>query len=221
MGQQIFNRIFHQKKIAIVGSCLIYNQLLASFVQEQTGAQCVTAMSMTELRNRDSLDLYLLSCAKDKRTNIIDILHHDFNCQQHAGFLILFGLTPGIEIERAALAAGVRGFLYQNDSIETLLKAIEVVLCGEVWITRKMFSQCLDSQHARHGNQQAELTTRELEILKTLSKGHSNEMIAEALCISPHTVKTHLSNIFKKINVHNRRHAVNWIDEHLSDLRNN
>lgn len=213
--------LLHGSHIAIVGGCQIHNQLLAACIEEQTGAQSVTAMSIDALGNAfESSRICFLNCAKEKRANIIDILRHDFNRHHYTGSLILLGLTLGIEIEKAALTFGVRGFLYQNDSVDTLLKAIEAVLCGEVWMTRKMFSQCLDSQHTFLGNQGSELTTRELEILKILPKGHSNEMIAEALCISPHTVKSHLSNIFKKINVHNRRHAVNWIDEHLSDLRN-
>lgn len=207
--------------IAIVGGCQIFNQLIAECIEEKTGAKSITAMSINALGDSfDSAKICFLNCTKEKRANIIDTLRHDFHPHPYTGSLILLGLTPGIEIEKAALTFGVRGFLYQNDTVETLLKAIDAVLAGEVWMTRKMFSQCLDSQHTFLSNKAADLTARELEILKILPKGHSNEMIAKALCISPHTVKTHLSNIFKKINVHNRRLAVNWIDEHLSELKN-
>ena len=54
------------------------------------------------------------------------------------------------------------------------------------------------------------LTTRETEILQMLTAGYSNGRIADGLCISPHTVKTHLYNAYKKIKAHGRLQAALW-----------
>lgn len=59
------------------------------------------------------------------------------------------------------------------------------------------------------------LTNREMEIITWLVSGRSNEEIAESLNISPHTVRTHLSNIYSKIKVENRFQAALWAAENI------
>jgi len=59
------------------------------------------------------------------------------------------------------------------------------------------------------------LTRREREILDLIANGYSNQQIADELFISPHTVKTHLHNIFKKINVKRRLQAALWAARNL------
>ena len=62
---------------------------------------------------------------------------------------------------------------------------------------------------------ESNLTPREVEILDVLASGAKNEEIANRLFISPHTVKTHLYNIYKKIHVGDRLQAVLWAAKHL------
>jgi len=59
------------------------------------------------------------------------------------------------------------------------------------------------------------LTPRQIEIIAMIAVGATNDEIADKLCISPHTVKTHLYRIFKKINVPNRIQAALWAAKHL------
>ncbi|WDP93254.1 MAG: response regulator transcription factor [Desulfobacter sp.] len=67
-----------------------------------------------------------------------------------------------------------------------------------------------------HEGDDAGLTRRQKEILGLIAKGCSNKEIADTLFISPLTVKTHLQNIFAKINVKQRLQAALWAAKHLS-----
>ncbi|HET8524907.1 MAG TPA: response regulator transcription factor, partial [Thermomicrobiales bacterium] len=65
------------------------------------------------------------------------------------------------------------------------------------------------AQHVNHG-----LTSRELEILRLVSAGHSNADIADLLFISPRTVSTHITNLLGKLGVDNRAAAVSYAYQH-------
>ena len=56
-----------------------------------------------------------------------------------------------------------------------------------------------------------ELTPRELEILKLVSTGASNSLIAEQVCLSTNTVKTHLTSLYRKLDINNRTQATIWV----------
>jgi len=116
----------------------------------------------------------------------------------------------------AAIKAGARGYLLKNVEPDQLLKSIALLMKGEAVIPHNMASKLLTefSAMAKQPALKADpsrdyqpLTTREKEILQTLSGGASNKEIANALNISEHTVKIHLKNILKKLHVNNRLQA--------------
>jgi LuxR family transcriptional regulator of csgAB operon len=62
------------------------------------------------------------------------------------------------------------------------------------------------------------LTRKEIDTLKLLVGGHSNNHIARTLSVSPHTVKTHIYNLFRKLHVGNRVQAVNWALQNIEGV---
>jgi DNA-binding NarL/FixJ family response regulator len=98
-----------------------------------------------------------------------------------------------------SLRAGARGYLLKDSSREELAGAIRAVAAGESLLDPEMMDAERD-----HGG----LTTREFEVLRLMADGHNNAQIATALFVSENTVKTHVSNIFTKLDCRDRAAAV-------------
>ena len=110
-----------------------------------------------------------------------------------------------------SLKAGARGFISFGEAHTDLVKAIQTVHRGELWVSRKQMASFFDSEavvKARHNDtveiRKEPLTAREKDTLKCLTTGCSNKEIANTLFISEKTVKCHLNSIFKKLNVTRR-----------------
>ncbi|MFA5516229.1 MAG: response regulator transcription factor [Desulfuromonadales bacterium] len=95
---------------------------------------------------------------------------------------------------------GFAGFLPGYADLAMLNKAIDSVQRGELWIDRKT----LRDSFLHKGRDEISLTRREQEILRCLGSGFSNKEIAEKLCITEQTVKSHCNHLYKKFGVKNR-----------------
>ncbi|MFB9868465.1 LuxR C-terminal-related transcriptional regulator [Vreelandella sulfidaeris] len=121
----------------------------------------------------------------------------------------------------ALSCAQLKGVFYRNESLEVICKGIHALLGGELWMSRDLMARLILFYRKYQSNSfrpACGLTNREMEIISLLSGGSSNQQIAEKLFVSEHTVKSHLYNIFRKINVHNRIQALNWIHQNLGPI---
>ena len=102
-----------------------------------------------------------------------------------------------------ALRAGAVGYVRKDAEPEILLAAVRAVARGKTYIDPSVSRQILQAV-APH----EDLTPREIGVLRQLALGRSNKEIADALSISDETVKTHVSNVFSKLQVENRAQAI-------------
>lgn len=111
-----------------------------------------------------------------------------------------------------ALRAGASGFLLKDVRRDDLVHAVRVVAAGEALlapsITRKLIAEFTSRGEPRPAPQLDVLTAREQETLKMISRGLTNAEIAEAMFVSEHTVKTHVSNVLSKLGLRDRIQAV-------------
>jgi two-component system nitrate/nitrite response regulator NarL len=109
----------------------------------------------------------------------------------------------------AALAQGANGFILKSVNPVDLPSALRQVHEGTVFHAGMGAPTATASPAERVG-----LTERELTLLRALSRGLSNKQISKELWISEQTVKFHVSNIYRKLDVSNRAGAVRWAHEH-------
>jgi len=214
---------YRGRHIYVVGTLRFERELMISFIETHTAARWFQAESLEDIpvsnqgtplaqkmilidvHNLERADLYYLFNSKTWKI-------HSHN------LMALFNVLHEHGIEKEALKNGTRGFLYDNDSADDLVNGICAIDSGELWISRRIMSECLQESYI--GKELSEpadnpLSDREVEILRFLITGASNDSIADRLCISPHTVKTHLHNIFHKIDVASRLQAGLWAKENL------
>jgi DNA-binding NarL/FixJ family response regulator len=108
-----------------------------------------------------------------------------------------------------ALRAGASGFLLKDTPRRELLHAIEVIAAGDALISPTITRRLIAEFAARRDPQApvpalAELTDRERDILRLVARGLSNHEIADGLVISPLTAKSHVRNILRKLDCHDR-----------------
>ncbi|CAH0526883.1 LuxR C-terminal-related transcriptional regulator [Vibrio hippocampi] len=112
-----------------------------------------------------------------------------------------------------------KGLFYRSQSQEETAQGLDDVINGELRLPNEVCRQLL--YHYRHMAKSIlpqtliSLSGRQIEILSILKSGATNLQIAEQLCISESTVKSHLYQIFKKLSVKSRVQAIAWANQNL------
>jgi DNA-binding NarL/FixJ family response regulator len=108
------------------------------------------------------------------------------------------------------IAAGARAYLLKDAPRDDLFAAIAAVSRGESLIQPVIASKLLTrfAEMSKQTDSQESLSDRELEVLRLMAIGSANKEIASQLSITNSTVKTHIANIFQKLNVTDRTEAV-------------
>jgi DNA-binding NarL/FixJ family response regulator len=118
--------------------------------------------------------------------------------------IVLSNHTEQNFIQRV-IAAGARGCLSLSADETEIRTAIDTVIDGSVWASRKVLSRLLDADRAQNPAPRIpRFTPRELQVLELLRGGHSNREIARSLGIDEGTVKAHLGRLMRKVGVDNR-----------------
>lgn len=219
--------IFKDRLIYIIGPGKFQTDLIEFFLYTQFGVKCIVNESIDRIESLDAVGI------DPKTLLLLDISDKNINRQLNerkteynriiSNFMVALFNLSATGIENEALSRGIRGFFYVNDTLEHFAKGIQVLFNGELWVSRNLLSKyILENTNHHHSlresltkNGDHNLTKRELEIIALVSVGAKNDEIAKKLCISPHTVKTHLYNVFKKIKVKGRLQAALWAAKEL------
>jgi DNA-binding NarL/FixJ family response regulator len=205
--------------ILIVGPNTLQNELIASFLEKETSVKCFAIDNYAELES-------LHASGEDQHLLLYDCMGKAIDgCMEQCAPLLeknpgmhrlcLFNLKKGAGLEPGLVTQGVRGFFYSEEPFQQLAKGVRAVLNGEFWVSRKIMTDLIIKNNLPARVHEDILSRRETDILAMIVEGATNEEIADKLCISKHTVKTHLYNIFKKLDVRSRFQAALWAAKHL------
>ncbi len=117
-----------------------------------------------------------------------------------ARVLVLTTFDGDADIQRA-LEAGARGYLLKNVRRATLIEAVRAVAAGQRYLPPATAARLVEAMESER------LTARELDVLALLAKGMRNREIAEALHLAEPTIKIHVNNLLRKLEVKDRTEA--------------
>ncbi len=142
---------------------------------------------------------------------------------ERSRFILVTGISDS-QVLQKAVEDGVMGVVFKTQPPETLIKSIQKVHAGEVWLERSMIANVLNR---RSRNQTpidpekdsiAQLSEREKQIIQLIGLGYKNMKISSQLCISETTVRHHLTSIYSKLGVTDRLELL--VFAHRNDLVN-
>ena len=210
----------------IVGGNKLQNELLLSLLKEKTDlkGKCFPNLESIPAFDEDEppiSQLLLLDCksiyVKTLWTHI-----HAWNFSHSCPCLsVLYNAESesDLQFEKSALENGIQDIFYHNAPLPLISKGISAVLKGDIWYSRKTMNKLLIEKRSS-SNSLAHpavyrLTGREKQVLVCIASGYSSKDISDELNISMHTVKTHIYNLYKKINATNRLQATLWATKYL------
>lgn len=163
-----------------------------------------------EIINRQRPDIVLLDLQVSGLIGL-DLIRAALDSTSHARVLVL---TDELDLEahRRAVHKGAMGLVLKDRASEVLIKAIEKVHDGEVWLDRSLMASVLSERSREapphtpdpNASRIASLTARELQVLELVCQGLKNKHIADRLFICESTVRNHLTSILAKLELSDR-----------------
>lgn len=129
--------------------------------------------------------------------------------------VVVLSGSEEVEDIQMILGAGALGYITKASSTELILSAMRLILAGGVYVPPKLYERGGNGHAGMSSevNPAHSLTSRQIEVLRELSKGRSNKQIADALRVTEGTIKIHLASIFRILKVTNRTEAVLMIQK--------
>lgn len=211
----------NEKYVYIVSDQQLQNALLAEFLNKEgmpaSAIRGVDELSHDQLTDADQVLFMVDFNTVDVNETISKLLEIDPELETEL-LLAIFNVDSDESLGHLAGLPMINGGFLHDCPQDLLIKGVRSMFEGELWLPRKVLQQYVVKNrnfNKTFARSEVTLTDREVEVLKILATGAKNSEIARNLNLSPHTIKTHIYNIFKKINASNRLQAVNWAQENL------
>jgi two-component system response regulator NreC len=175
-------------------------------------ADGIQALEMTEQTHPD---LILMDINMPNMSGI-EMLQQ-LRAKQNATKVLMLTVHEDEGLLKKAIRAGASGYLVKRAAESDLINAIRTVMQGDMYVhpsmTRALLKDLVPAPPSNPAGDNT-LTHREIEILRMVARGYTNNQIAEKLSISARTVEGHRANLMGKLGLHSRVELVEYAEQH-------
>ena len=148
-------------------------------------------------------DIILLDLALEKEDDGLELILQ-IREQFETLPLLVISMYDESRYAEKAIRAGANGYIMKQEALESVAKAIQVILSGNIYITRNIMTNILtESMHPESESNGIStlLTEREIEVFSLIGKGKATKEIADLLYLSPKTIGTYRERIKEKLSI--------------------
>lgn len=210
-----------KKRILIIDDHPIFRLGLKELINQENDLQvCGEVETPTEALSTitdGSPDMVLIDLALEQEDDGLDLI---LQIRERFDTLPLLVISMYDESRYAekAIRAGANGYIMKQEALNSVIKAIQVILNGNIYISRNIMDDILiDRIHPESKSNSISnlLTEREMEVFYLIGKGKTTNEIADALFISPKTIGTYRERIKEKLSIKHSseliKKAVTWM----------
>jgi DNA-binding NarL/FixJ family response regulator len=161
-------------------------------------------------------DVHVMLVDADQPDDAAVSLCADVSGREHPPPVVMLSASAETERIVAAIRAGAVGWVRKTETMEYLLRVIRGVTRGETWMPPselgRIFRLLLHEQHPPDDVVLAPLTARERQVLSHMADGAGRLQIAQRMQLSPHTVRSHMQSLMRKLGAHSALEAVAMVD---------
>lgn len=186
------------------------SSILSGVEEIQIVAQAINGTEVLDVLQKYETDVILLDINMPKMNGLDTLrkLRKDFPEVQ----VLMLTMYNTREYISQVIGAGAKGYILKNTGKEELLLAINTVYKGETYFSKEITDTVMQSIRNQKtiSDEQAQLSKREIEIIKLIAQENTTKEIAQKLFISVNTVETHRKNILSKLNVKNSAGVIKY-----------